>query len=48
MFYVTAYPAVVATPTDGQACPSDDQLQNIVNGISSDVRSIVENSTSST
>ena len=44
----TVYPAVVSTPTGGQVCLSDDQRQNILNEIRSDIRSILGRSNSTT
>ena len=44
----TVYPAVISTPTEGQVCLSDDQRQNILNEIRSDIRSILGKSNSTT
>ena len=44
----TVYPAVVTTRTEGQVCPSDDQRQNALNEIRSDIRCILGNSSCTT
>ena len=42
----TVYPAVVSTPIEGQVCLSDDQHQNTLNRVRSDIRSILGSSNS--